>query len=323
MRIAALLRQVSGAVMLTTAFAASSQTFPSKPVTVINSYTAGGMTDLTIRSISELASKHLGQRIVVDNRPGASGVHGPNEMAKTTPDGYTLAQFTTAVLRLPYTQPVAYDPRNDFTYITAFFDIPMGIVVPAESRFKTFGEFVAAAKAKPDSMNYAVAGGAGTAGHLAMEVLMSQYGFKVNMVPFKGADYLTALLGGHVDSAMDSSSWAALVDSGKLRLLAVAGDNRLKRWPASPTFGEQGFPVALAAPFGLIGPKGLDPKTLQIIERAYLKAMEEPDFNALLEKFQLLRWTKNSAEFTTWAKTAYPYQGTLLKKVGLATITPP
>jgi tripartite-type tricarboxylate transporter receptor subunit TctC len=266
--------------------AAQAQTFPSKPVTLIVPWPAGGSTDLAMRAFAEAAQKHLGQPVVVENRAGASGTLGPAQMAATAkPDGYTIAQIPITVFRLPFMTRTTFDPAKDFTYIAGLTGYTFGIVVKSDSPWKTFQEFVAEAKANPGKIKYGTPG-TGTSLHIGMEQIAKHHGIKWTHVPFKGAaETNAALLGGHVHAVADSTGWGALVNSGDFRLLVTWGAERTKNWPNVPTLKETGINLIANSPYGVAGPKGMDPKVVKVLHDAFRKAVDEPTYRAALEKF--------------------------------------
>ena len=266
--------------------AAQAQTFPSKPVTLIVPWPAGGSTDLAMRAFAEAAQKHLGQPVVVENRAGASGTLGPAQMAATAkPDGYTIAQIPITVFRLPFMTRTTFDPAKDFTYIAGLTGYTFGIVVKSDSPWKTFQEFVAEAKANPGKIKYGTPG-TGTSLHIGMEQIAKHHGIKWTHVPFKGAaETNAALLGGHVNAVADSTGWGALVNSGDFRLLVTWGAERTKNWPNVPTLKETGINLIANSPYGVAGPKGMDPKVVKVLHDAFRKAVDEPTYRAALEKF--------------------------------------
>ena len=215
---------------------AQAQTFPTKPVTLIVPWPAGGSSDLVIRALAEATQKHLGQPIVIENKPGASGTLGPAQMAATAkPDGYTIAQMPITVFRLPYMTKTTFDPTKDFTYVAGLTGYTFGVVVKAKSPWKTFKDLIEHAKANPGKVKYGTPG-TGTSLHIGMEQIAKQSGVKWTQVPFKGAaETNAALLGGHVDAVADSTGWGALVNSGDFRLLVTWGAERTKNWPNVPT----------------------------------------------------------------------------------------
>src|SRR3954465_1240411 len=164
------------ALALAVSGAAFAQVFPSKPIMLICPWPAGGGTDLHLRKLAQLASKQLGQTVIVENRPGGSGMNGPVAMSKTArPDGYTISQLTITAFRMPHLQKVEWDPLNDFTYIIGVSGYTFGIVVKTDSPFRTFGDLLAYAKANPGQLSYATPG-SGTSLHLAMEEIGARAG---------------------------------------------------------------------------------------------------------------------------------------------------
>jgi tripartite-type tricarboxylate transporter receptor subunit TctC len=191
---------------------ALAQQYPSRPITLIVPWPAGGSTDTHLRKLSEIASRHLGQPIVIENKPGASGMLGPAGMARSAaPDGYTISQLTVAAFRQPYMQRVDWDPLKDFTYIIGVSGYAFGIVVKSDSPFKSFEDLMAYAKANPGKMSYSSTG-TGTSPHLLVEELANKAGVQLLHVPYKGnADSTQALMGGHVMAQSDATGWGKFV----------------------------------------------------------------------------------------------------------------
>ena len=301
------------AAFVTPAFA---QSYPSKPITLICPWAAGGGTDLHLRKLAELMSKRLGQPVVVENRPGGSGMNGPVQMTKTArPDGYTISQLTITAFRQPHMQKVDWDPLTDFSYIIGVSGYTFGIVVKADSPFKTFNDLIAYAKANPGQLSYATPG-PGTSLHLAMEEIGAKAGVKFLHVPFKGqAEGVQAVLGGHVMAQVDSTGWARMVDSGQLRLLATLGDRRT-RWNA-PTVKELGVDTVSNSPYGLVGPKGMAPEIVKTLHDAVKSAMEDPDNMKMLAQLDQLYWYKSSDDYARWAAETFTAERATIERVGL------
>ena len=259
----------------------SAADFPVKPVTLINPYAAGGSTDMIIRVLAETTKKHLGQPLIIDNKPGGQGTIGPATMAATAkPDGYTLCVTPSPLFRVPFMMKVSFDPLTDFTYVIHMSAYPMGVVVRKESPWQTFHEFITYAKANPGKIKYATTG-PGSVGGLTMENISHQQNLKWKMIPMKGVSETTAaVLGGHVDASADSTGWGPQVDAGQLRLIAVWGndDQRLRKWPSVPTLKELGYGSGISGPIGITGPKGMDPKIVKILHDALKKGMMDPAF---------------------------------------------
>jgi tripartite-type tricarboxylate transporter receptor subunit TctC len=174
------------AVSMLISAAAGAQEYPTKPVTLIVPWPAGGSTDIVMRAMAESASKVLGQPIVVDNKAGGSGTVGPAAMvAAAKADGYTIAQIPITVFRLPLMQEVSWDPAKDFTYIVHLTGYTFGVTTSAESQFKSWKDVTDYAKQNPGKVTYATPG-AGTSLHIGMEQIASLAGIKLTQVPFKG-----------------------------------------------------------------------------------------------------------------------------------------
>ena len=303
-------------ILAAAATSAFGQAFPSKPITLICPWPAGGGTDIHLRKIAELAAKRLGQAVVVENRPGGSGMNGPATMAKTArPDGYTISQLAITAFRIPHMQKVDWDPINDFSYIVGLAGYTFGIVVKADSPFKSFEDLIAYAKANPGKLSYATPG-TGTSLHLAMEEIGVKAGVKFLHIPFKGyADGATALLGGHVMIQVDSTGWARLVDAGLLRLLATLGDRRT-RWNA-PTVKELGIDTVSNSPYGLVGPKDLPPQVVKVLHDAFRSASDDPDNLQTLQKLDQAQWYKSSEDYARWAAETLKAERATIERVGL------
>ncbi len=258
--------------------------YPSRSITFICPWPAGGTADATMRALTAEAAKVLGQTIVFENRAGASGMIGTAAMLAAKPDGYTIGQVPFSVTRFSQLGTLKYDPLKDITYIARANGQTFGTATRADSPFKTIKDVVAAAKANPGKITYAHSGVAGQT-HVGMEEFAMKAGISFNNVPYKGgADALQALLGGHVDLLADSSSWAPLVEAGKLRLLAVWGEQRLPRFPDAPTLRESGWDVVVNAPNGIGAPKGLDPAIHAKLREAFRQAAQSEAFRKACDR---------------------------------------
>jgi tripartite-type tricarboxylate transporter receptor subunit TctC len=297
----------------------AAQTYPDKPVTLIVPWPAGGATDIAMRAIAEGATKHLGQNIVIDNKPGASGTLGPAVMAANAkPDGYTIAQMPITVMRLPLMQKAAWDAVKDFTYIVHLTGYTFGITTKADGPFKTWADVVAYAKANPGKVTYATPG-AGTSLHIGMEQIAARSGIQLTQVPFKGnAESNAAVLGGHTMLQADGSGWKALVDAGQLRLLAIWTDQRSKNFPDAPTLKELGYPFVFDSPFGIAGPKGMDPAVVQKLHDAFKKSIEDPAVVATLAKYEMVPRYIDTAAYRKFVEEIIVTEKAALEKIGLA-----
>ena len=296
--------------------AAAADAYPSRPVTLIVPWPAGGSTDTHLRKLSEIASRHLGQPIVIENKPGGGGMLGPGVMAKSAaPDGYTIAQITVGAFRQPFLQKVDWDPLRDFTYIIGVSGYTFGMVVKADSPFKTLDDVIAYARANPGKMSYSSTG-MGTSPHLLVEQLASKAGVQFLHVPYKGnADSTQALMGGHVMVQSDATGWGKFVDAGTFRLLVTFGEQRT-RWGA-PTAKELGYDVVSYSPYGIVGPRGMDPKVVKILHDAFKKAIDDPEHTKVLQMLDQVYWYKSTDEYAKWAADTYVSERALIERLGL------
>ena len=311
------MRRILGlAAGLLLALAAQAQSFPSKPVTLIVPWPAGGSTDLSFRKLGEVTARHLGQPLVIENKPGGSGMNGPATMAKTArPDGYTISQLAISAFRVPHMQKVDWDPISDFTYIIGLAGYTFGVVVRADSPFKTFNDLLTYARANPGKLSYATPG-TGTSLHLAMEEVAAKAGVQFLHIPFKGyADGAIALMGGHVMVQVDSTGWAKQVDSGAQRLLATLGDKRT-RWGA-PTVKELGVDTVSNSPFGLVGPKGMPREVVKVLHDAFKKSLDDPEYLKVLAQLDQPAWYMSSEDYAQWAVGMLKAERATIERVGL------
>ena len=294
------------------------QAFPSRTIRYICPWPAGGSTDAVIRSLADSAGKILGATIIVDNKPGAAGMLGANELVNAKPDGYTVSQLPHGVFRVPHMQKVQFDTLKDFTWIACLTGYTFGLVVPASSPFKTIKEFVDFAKANPDKITYGHTG-VGTSPHLAVEEFAQRAGIRLTNVPFKGnADNMQAVLGGHVMAASDATGWGPHVDAGKLRLLATYGSKRTKRWASVPTLDELGYQTVSDSPFGVCGPKGMDPAVTAKLHDAFKKTLDDPAVLATFDKYDQSAIYMGTEAYTKFARDSFASEKALIERLGMA-----
>ncbi len=294
------------------------QAFPARTIRYICPWPAGGSTDAVMRSLAESAGKILGQTVIVDNKPGAAGLLGANELVNAKPDGYTLAQLPHGVFRVPHMQKVQFDTLKDFTWIACLTGYTFGLVVPASSPFKSIQELVDFAKANPEKITYGHTG-IGTSPHLAVEEFSQRAGIKLTNVPFKGnADNMQAVLGGHVMAASDATGWGPHVDAGKLRLLATYGSKRTKRWSSIPTLDELGYQTVSDSPFGVCGPKGMDPAITAKIHDAFKKTLDDPAVLATFEKYDQPVIYMGTEAYTKFARESFVSEKATIERLGMA-----
>ncbi len=299
--------------------AAAQADFPNKPVTLIVPFAAGVTADLLFRGYAEAASKHLGQPVVVDNKPGGSATLGPAQMAATAkPDGYTIGQIAIPVFRVPVMQKSTYDPVSSFTYVIHIGGYTLGAVVRNDSPFKSWKDVIEFSKANPERFTYTTIGPA-TTNSIAMELMARQSGVKFTHVPGKGGgEGIAQILGGHIMAMVESPSWAPTVASGDLRLLLILNGERSKKWPDAPTLKEFGYDYSFDSPFGLAGPKGMDPTVVAKLHDAFKKAYDDPKVIELHEKFDFVRRYMNTADYQAFVPKLAAEERAALEKLGLA-----
>lgn len=268
--------------------AANAQTFPDRPINLMVSAPAGGPTDIAARILGSIVEKDLKQPVVIVNKVGAGGQVAWTELARSKPDGYTVA-----FIIMPGTNTVILDPERQaifdeksFTHIVNHVQDPGIIWVRAESPHKTLKDLIDAAKATPGTMK------ASTTGILSddhLNILMTEEatGAKFRLVHLDGAAVqLKETLGGNVDVSFDNvGSGVKPLKAGQIRVLAVTDKQRSKFMPDIPTTAELGFPTIISSSTrGIAGPKGIPPAVVKVLETAFLKAMNDPDHNKRMEE---------------------------------------
>jgi tripartite-type tricarboxylate transporter receptor subunit TctC len=301
------------------ALAQGADAFPSKPITLIVPFQAGVSADLLFRGIAESASKHLGQPVIIDNKPGGSATLGPATMAAgAKPDGYTVAQIAIPVFRVPYMQKASFDPVKDFTYVILLGGYSLGAVVKADGPFKKWQDVIDFAKANPGKFTYATIGPA-TTNAIAMELMARQSGVQFTHIPTKGGgESIAAVLGGHIMAMVESPGWAPMVASGDFRLLMMLNGERSKKWPDAPVLKELGYTYEFDSPFGLAGPKGMDPAIVKKLHDAFKKAYDDPKVAELYDKFDFTRRYMNTQDYAAFVPKMAAEEKAALEKLGLA-----
>ncbi|MGE0803486.1 MAG: tripartite tricarboxylate transporter substrate binding protein [Lautropia sp.] len=281
------------------AFAQDAAAWPQRSVKIVVPYAPGASSDNVARRIALALTERLGQSFVVENRIGAGGSIGTNYVMRERPDGYTLLAHDPGFLLLPQlaTTP-PYDP-NELVPIAAFMFAPLGIVVQTSSRFQTLADLIGAAKAEPKKISYG-SGGEGTTPHLGSEQFARAAGVQLYHVTYKGAaDAVIALLGGQIDMQFVTPTTVLQhVKSGRLRMLAISGDERVKVLPDTPTFKEAGLDgVQVTNWIGLWAPKGTPPGVIEKLQGEIRQAMASKELIGFAESIGVLPNTIVGSDF--------------------------
>lgn len=260
--------------------AAFAQDYPSKPIRLVIPFGPGSLADAVPRLMQPALEAKLGQRIVIDHRPGAGGNVGAQAVVSAPPDGYTLMMAATnnLVINQYLFRDMQFDPLQDLAPISLVVEVPLILQVNPSLPAQTLKEFIAHARAHPGKLNFA-SPSPGTLPHLAMEILARTAGLKLVHVPYKGgAPLITALLGGEIQSSMDVYATArAHIASGKFRLLGVASDKRFSLLPETPTLTEQGYPVEGGTFFAILGPAKMPRPVVETLNREINRALQQPE----------------------------------------------
>jgi tripartite-type tricarboxylate transporter receptor subunit TctC len=305
---------LAGAAILCGPAALVAQDYPVKPVRLIVPFTPAGATDLLARIVGDGLSRRFGQKIIVDNRPGAGANIGAQLASQAAPDGYTLLMAPTSVYAIAmtlYTVP-GYDLLRDFTPVSTIANVPHVLVVPASLGVTTAKELIALARSRAETLNVA-SQGTGTVSHLEAEMFQRMSGIKLTHVPYKGsAPAQMDLLAGRVELAFDSIAVTLpQVRAGKLKALAVCAEHRASVLPEVPTMAEAGLPGYKAESWlGILVPARTPPPVVQRLNRELVALLADPQTRAALTErgFEPLSSTPEQfaarmrGEVAMWAK---------------------
>jgi len=301
---------------------AQAASYPARAITLVVPWPAGGQTDITMRLLADLASRQLGQPMIVDNKPGAAGTLVGPAMHNAAPDGYTIAQLPLTLYRAPLQHKVSWDPVRDITPVIQISGVTFGIVVPADSSFQSFADIVAWGRAHPGLLTVGSTG-VGSTAHLAMEDVLAREGVTYIHVPYKGtADQMLAVSTKTLMVGVNSNGFAPYVDLGKLRLLATFNAARSKRWPLVPTMRELGYTDAVyTSPYGIGVPSGVEAGIVRKLHDAFRIALFDPVHLRELAKYDQDPEYLNTADYGRYVRDVTARERLLLARLGLATTT--
>lgn len=285
-----LLRLAAAAAALA-ALAAHAQTYPSKPITIVVPFAAGGATDITARLIGTQLGEALHTTVIVDNKPGANSQIGTVAVVRAAPDGYTLLMGTTSLVNNVHFYPkMQYDASRSLMPVVGVVDVPAFLLVGPTVKETNAKDFIAMARKSNEKLNYTSAG-AGSTLHLAAEWFKSNVGFKAQHVPQRGSGpAVTSLAGGEVDFSFENLGPAQpQMDAGRVRMLAIAAPKRFPTLPNVPTLKEAGLPdTDMSSWFVLMAPTGTPAPVIQTLNSEVNKALAKPEIRDRLIKLGLV-----------------------------------
>lgn len=299
---------------LCTATAAQTH-YPANAITMLVPFGPGGTSDIMARILEKHMHAGLGQSIVVDNRAGAGGAIGMNQLKRAQPDGYTigLSVIGPEVLQ-PAIRPTGYS-HGDFDHVCRTYSVPLMMMVPQDSSFKTLADVIDYAKKNPDAMTYG-SSGKGTLLHLSMEMLLSQAGATALHVPFKSSgEMVTALLGKHIMLFVETPTVSRQY---KLRPLAIFSQDRHAGFPDVPTVKESGWPIEASIWGGLIAPKGLPADVLKKLETTCENALKSESYQQDAARLDTPAEFLNAGDFAAFAKDQSETYSKLISDLNLA-----
>ena len=311
-------RAALGALLATPALAQGSGDFPNRPIRLVIPWPPGASADIFLRTIAEQAGRRLGVQVVPETRSGANATLGAVAIKDARPDGYTVAQIHTGVFRAAWaTDKPSYDPLTDFTSIIQLSGSSHGIVVRADAPWRTLGELVAAARAEPGKLTYGTFGPASIQ-NIVMVDIQQRLGIELTHIPYRGGGELyTGLLSRQIDVVADASGWAQLVQDGTFRLLAVWGAERMPRFPDAPTLQQAGIDLVVNSPYGLAGPRGMEPAVVAKLHDALKEALFDPTTREVMARYNMPLLYLPSAEYDAASRRQDAIERENLRRLGM------
>jgi tripartite-type tricarboxylate transporter receptor subunit TctC len=310
---------LGGALLAAMSACANAQSYPTKPVRIINPFVPGGAIDLVARTVAQYMSGSLGQQVIVENRPGAGGGIGIELAAKAPADGYTLLAVQSSLTINPNLQKkVPYDPVHDFAPISKMSSYMFFAVAHPSLPARSVKQLIALAKQRPGQIDYASVGiGSGT--HMAGELFNYMAGVKLSHVPYKGSgQVMPDLLGGQIALHFGSPAFVPLVKNGKLVALGVTGASRSPALPDVPTFAESGLPgYEVTAWNALFAPAGTPTAIIGRLNGLTVQAMNQPETKALMDNQGIEASTSTPAELGALVKVELAKWAKVIKAAGI------
>jgi tripartite-type tricarboxylate transporter receptor subunit TctC len=308
-------------VLVAVATPAPAQQYPSRPVTVVVPFAAGGGSDLLARLVTQKLEARLGKAFIVENRPGAGTTLAAMQVVRAAPDGYTLMQGTSSTMAINVTmnKKLPYEPLKDLVPVALLSSSPFFLVVPVESPLKTVADVIAAAKEKPNGLNYG-SGGPGSMHHLSTELLQSLAGIQMTHVPYKATPpAMNDLMAGHIQLLFgDTTSTLPMIQQGKLRGIAVTTAKRSPAAPDIPTVAETVPGFESASWQMLLAPGGTPPEVIALLNREVHAIFSDPAVIAELTRRGVgPALTGPPSEVTEFVKKEIVRWGDVVRRAGL------
>ena len=294
---------------------AAEEKFPTRPISLINPLPPGGPTDIVIRLLAEKAGKALGQPVVPVNKPGGNFVIGISELQQAKPDGYTVGYLpSSGAFVLPQLEKVPYDTLKDFKPIIQYGAMNFGVVVQADSPYKTWKDIAEAGK--KTKLRYGHSGPR-TLQAIVLNLMAQHEGFSFINIPYKGSpESQTALIGGHLDLAAGDFTYS-LVEAGKIRPILMLADVRSPMYPNIQCLKDAGYDYPVPVPFIVAAPKDTPAPIMKALEDAFTKAAKDPEYIKGVTDIKLLTTYRSSAELVGYMSATYQKVGEMLKQAGV------
>ncbi len=302
-----------------TAFSAAAQTFPAKPIRILVGYASGGGNDIIARIVAQKLGENLGQPVIIDNKPGAASIIAADLVAKAAPDGYTILMGPSGpiVFNPALYAKLPYSPQKDFAPIGLIGAFPLMLVVNGSGPIRSVKDLVETAKANPDKANY---GSSAASFQFASELFNMRTGSKFVQIPYKGANESSAAVasGDVMMTLADPSSMNALLQAGKIRLLATTGAERAAAYPGVRTMAEAGVPdFAITLWTGLLAPAATPAPIVKRLQEELAKTLRDPDVRARLAALAVTADTGTSETFAKTIATELELWATVAKAANI------
>ncbi len=292
--------------------------YPTRPINFIIPFSAGGSSDLAVRLMAKEAEKHLGQPLVIINKAGGGGTVGTAAIASAKPDGYTIGQCPggAPLFTMPYLEKIPYNPLKDLKFIMEFVDLTFGVIVKADSPFKTFKDLVVYARQNPGKVTYGT-NAPNSISNIVMEQVAKKEKVRFTHIPFKSSpEYQAAVLGGHIMFCAGDFNYS-MIEANQTRVLAVLSEKRSQDYPDTPTLKDLGYDVPCPVFLGLIGPKAMPDEIAKQVEDAFTLALKDPAVVKGIRDLRLSILHRNGKEFSDYVASNYELFGRLLKEMGV------